>query len=74
VVAYLRPGCECDVAALTRDVGEACASCRSIEDLSARMADVADRHGLRVELDMTDPVPADPVERLVSFGFVPRTN
>jgi hypothetical protein len=72
VIAYLRPGCDCDVPALARDVNEACASCTSIDELPATMKSVADRHGLDVEYEPSQPVPTDAVERLVSFGFIPR--
>jgi hypothetical protein len=72
VACYLRPGTECDVAALTRDVTDACAACSSMEDLRARVKSVADRHALDVEYHMSAPVPSDPVERLVSMGFFPR--
>lgn len=73
VVAYLRPDCKCDVAALTRDVNEACTSCRSIDELQGRMKSVAAKHELDVEYSTSKPVPTDPVERLVSFGFIPRS-
>ena len=72
VACYLRPGTECDVAALTRDVDEACLDCRSIEEVQARMRSVADRHALEVEYELRPPVPSDPIERLVSMGFFPR--
>jgi hypothetical protein len=38
------------------------------------MRSVADQHGLDLEYDTSAPIPTDPVERVVSFGFVPRTN
>ncbi len=72
VACYLRPGTECDVAALARDIGDACAECSSLEELRARVKSVADRHALDVEYETTPPVPSDPVERLVSMGFFPR--
>lgn len=72
VACYLRPGTECDVAALKRDIDEACLTCGSVEELQARMASVADRHALEVEYQVSTPVPSDPVERLVSMGFYPR--
>lgn len=74
VACYLRPGTECDVAALTRDVNEACVECSSIEELRARIKSVADGHALDVEYQTSPPVPSDPVERLVSMGFFPRTH
>jgi hypothetical protein len=72
VACYLRPGTDCDVAALIRDLDRACAECASIDELRTRVKSVADRHALDVEYDMSPPVPADPVERLVSIGFLPR--
>lgn len=72
VACYLRPGTECDLAALTRDIGAACAECSSIDELRARMRSVADGHALDVEYHTSPPVPSDPVERLVSLGFFPR--
>lgn len=72
VACYLRPGTECDVAALTRDVNDSCVECRSIEELQATMKSVADRHALEVEYNMSKLVPTDPVERLVSMRFYPR--
>ena len=72
VACYLRPGTECDVAALTHDVNDACVECRSIEELHSTMKSVADRHALEVEYQMSKLVPTDPVERLVSMRFYPR--
>lgn len=72
VVAYLRPDCQCDAAALARDVNEACASCDSVDELHGRMKSVAARHDLDVELHTSPSVPTDAVERLMSFGFIPR--
>lgn len=73
IACYLQPGTDCDVAALTRDVEQSCTACTTIEDLQAEMRSVADRHGLDLEYHTGTPVPTDPVERIVSFGFVPRT-
>jgi hypothetical protein len=72
VACYLRPGADCDVATLSRDLDEVCAGCGSIEQLQSRVRSVADRHALEVEYEMSAPVPTDPVERLVSMGFMPR--
>ena len=72
VACYLRPGTECDVTALTRDINGSCAECSSEAELRARVKAVADGHGLDVEYHMSAPVAADPVERLVSMGFFPR--
>jgi hypothetical protein len=72
VACYLRPGTDCDVAALAREVNKACLECSSIEELRARITSVADSHALDVEYNMSAPVPTDPVERLVSMGFYPR--
>ena len=72
VACYLRPGTECDVAALTRDINDACAVCGSIEELRATITSVADGHALDVEYHTRPPVPNDPTERLVSLGFSPR--
>ena len=72
VACYLRPGTECDLAALTRDINAACVECSSIEELRARISSVADSHALDVEYQTSAPVPTDPVERLVSLGFFPR--
>jgi len=49
VACYLRPGTECDVAALTHDVHEACKACGSIEEVRAGMRSVAEAHALDVE-------------------------
>jgi hypothetical protein len=73
VACYLRPGTECDIAALTRDLDEACPSCRSFDELRASVTSVAERHALDVEYHMSTPGPDDPVERVVSFGFFTRT-
>ena len=72
VACYLRPGTECDVAALTRDINGTCAQCSSEADLRARVKSVADSHGLDVEYHTSAPVAADPVERLISMVFFPR--
>ncbi len=72
VACYLRPGTDCDVAALTRDINNVCAECSSLEELRARVKSVADSHALDVEYQTTPPLPSDPVERLVSMGFFPR--
>ena len=71
VACYLRPGAECDVATLTREVKEVCLACGSIEELQTRVRSVADRHALEVEYHLSPPVPTDPVERLVSMRFYP---
>jgi hypothetical protein len=73
VIAYLRPECQCDVAALTRDVNEACVSCHSIDEPEGRMKSVADKHGLDVNYNTGKPVTSDPAARLMSFGFMPRS-
>jgi hypothetical protein len=73
VACYLRPGADCDVATLTRDLDEACAACGSIEELQTRVRSIADRHALDVEYDVSPAVPSDPVQRLVSMGFLPRS-
>ena len=72
VACYLRPGTECDVTALIRDINTSCLECSSIEELRAKITSVADSHALDVEYNMSAPVPTDPVERLVSMGFYPR--
>jgi hypothetical protein len=72
VVAYLRPDCQCDVATLTRDVNEACTSCRSLDTLEGLMRSVADKHALDLEYDPGKPIAVDPAERLLRFGFIPR--
>jgi hypothetical protein len=72
VACYLRPGTECDNAALARDINGACAGCGSEAELRARVKSVAESHGLDVEYHTSAPVAHDPVERLVSMGFYPR--
>jgi hypothetical protein len=72
VACYLRPGTDCDNAALARDIKGACAGCGSEAELRARVNSIAESHGLDVEYHTSAPVPADPVERLVSMGFFPR--
>lgn len=74
VACYLQPGTDCDRNALAREVEECCAACGSMEDVQAEMRAVADRHGLALEYHTASPLAKDPVERMVSFGFVPRTN
>jgi len=73
VACYLRPDADCDVATLRREVDEACAACGSIEELRSRVRSIADRHALDVEYEVSPAVPTDPVERLVSMGFTPRS-
>jgi hypothetical protein len=71
VVCYLQPGTHvADLSALTDDAAACCSSCGSLSDLQVRMQAVAERHGLAMEYN-GPRVPADPVERLVSFGFMP---
>jgi hypothetical protein len=71
VACYLQPGTQvADLSALTRDAEASCRGCESLPDLQVKMQALAERHGLAVEY--TGPrVPADAVERLVSFGFMP---
>lgn len=72
VACHLRPGSDCDVAALTRDLNEACEGCGSIEEVRPRVTSVADGHALDVEYNTSPPVTSDPIERLVSIWFSPR--
>ena len=74
IACYLQPGTDCDPKELAREVEDCCTACRSMEDVRAEMRAVADRHGLDVEYHTGAPLASDPVERMVSFGFVPRTN
>ncbi len=68
VVCYLQPDCEvADVEALADDVRESCSDCCTEADLEAALEAVAARHNLRAR----PVVPSDPVERIVSFGFIP---
>ncbi len=73
VACYLRPGTECDLTALVRDLGSVCIECSSMEELRAMMESVADQHALALEYDAGSPVAADPRQQVVSVGFYPRS-
>lgn len=70
LICYLQPGCEvADANGLAGEIREASASCCSDSELDAELDGIAARHHLR--LTHSVPVPSDPVERIVSFGFLP---
>ena len=73
IACYLQSGAQVkDVEALAADAQACCSKCGTLADLRAEMKAVAERHNLAV--DYTGPrVPTDPVERLISFGFMPPT-
>ena len=70
VVCFLEPGCNvADVAALAQEVREACDACPSIDEMEATLQRVGERHDLRVQRTVS----GDAFERLLSFGFLPRS-
>jgi hypothetical protein len=73
IACYLHPDTHvADVDALATDARACCRDCGTLAELKAEMRAVAERHDLAIEY--TGPrVPSDPVERLVSFGFMPPT-
>lgn len=71
LVCYLQPGCEVDdVDAITAEIGRAASSCRSDAELETELVDIAARHHLGLASQVPG-VPSDPVERIVSFGYLP---
>ncbi len=71
VVCYLQPGCRVsDMDALVGDISETCTACCTETELEAEMDAVAAKHHLRLA-PRGEGVPSDPVERILSFGFLP---
>jgi len=71
VVCYLQPGCRvADMDAFVGDITETCTSCCTESELGAEMDAIAAKHQLRVAHPDAS-VPADPVQRILSFGFLP---
>lgn len=72
VLCYLRPGTECDAAALVRDVNKTCFECLSIDQLQARMRSVADKHALDIEYRVATPHTSAGPAHEVRVEFFPR--
>lgn len=70
LVCYLQPGCEvADIDSLAAEIDQAAAACCTDSELDAELDRIAARH--RLGLKHAVPVPSDPVERILSFGFLP---
>ncbi len=71
LVCYLQPGCEVsDLDALAGDIGKASTTCCTDPELDAELVAIAERHHLGLSRGLSG-VPSDPVERILSFGFLP---
>lgn len=71
LVCYLQPGCTVDdVDAIVDEIGKAAIDCCSDAELETELVEIAARHHLGLA-PQAPGVASDPVERIVSFGYLP---
>jgi hypothetical protein len=72
VLCYLRPGTQCDdLSSLAAEAATGCRECESLEQIETKMEALASRYDLTTERNTPEAV-HEYVDRVVSFGFMPR--